>query len=357
MSLPYSQQHKQLITQSIITITEVPSYTSTQPVNEYTNYSLTVAITKYIATGTQLQSYSIPMISSGNKGVDASTNDTVSRLMNDMIINGMGTLSYYTGNLANYTYSDVSDEYNSKYYVFQIILIIDPIIIVLLLTLFIPFILKVQSTLQKIYLHICQFNEKNIKHWLDDCNNSAADIKASITRMQTIYQNETFEINPSDYEKKDNPKNDNIPKTGRVLEPGQTDTNKPKETTQNPMISTDNKNKEDDEEQTVMIVPALENDISERKQKAFSQMSKEKTKTYLIYLAIFVAYIAVFKIVDGVLLLSLSSSVNMHLSTMYLFYRRFWDQDKCREYFRENMVYNKVFSDFESNNNMLIFRC
>lgn len=349
--MDYTSELKYLITNPIIVIEDPSSITSTTNKSLSTNYTLSVGITQYVAEGTQLSAFSVPFITAGYMNVDIKTNDTFNRLMNYMINNGLGTLSYFVNQYAILFYDCVNMNWNHLEYVYMVTLIVDPIIIIILLFLFIPFILQVQANLQRIYLHICQFNSADIKKWLDECNNSAIDIKASISRMQEIYIGETFEINPADYEKKVKEKEEhNKPKEEEknVNADKNTDANiKLNEKTE--LKSNENANEEDpDGEATSLIDISKETSVSERKQSAFSQMSKDKTKSYIAYLVIFVIYIAAFKITDGVLLTYLDSGTQLKMSTLNLFYQRTWVQEKTRIFFHQNMVYNTITSYFDS---------
>lgn len=314
----------------------LPSLNAINKTIETTNDTIPVAITKYIARGTDLQSYSTIMIQNGFHNVDPLTNDTFNRLMSYMIENGRGSLLYYVRLFASYLYTDLANESDNKETVLEVALITDPVLIVILLLMFIPFILKVQSTMERIYLHICKFNEADIKKWLDACNNSAADLKASITSMQEIYRNEVFEINLADYDKKAKKKEE---------KENQADTLQ-KQAENSQKANNDQKN-DGEEESKTLVEQAMEITLSERKQKTFSQMSKEKTKTYLFYLIILVLYIGGFKIADGLLLQNLESEANKILATLSLFNRRIWDKTTAMLYFRENMVACKVLSDYD----------
>lgn len=362
MNFPYSSEHKNMLTSNAISLQDFPSIFSVNPVPLIKNFSLSTAIIQYVTKGTELKLYLTSFLSDGFKKASADKNDTLNRLMDYMISNGMGTMAYFTFKSAGKSYNDMRSEWNNKRYIFQVILIVDPIIISLLLIMFIPFILKVQWTLQRIYLHICRFNDQDIKKWLDACNSSANDIKASITAMQGIYQNEVFEINQADYEKKDKDKMQKTlqEKKAKVRDETEEPEQKKQDSTAtpNPANAAENTVKEEEEKEE-LIKTTQEIDVSERKQKTFSQMSREKTKTYLIYLAIFIAYIGIFKIVDGVLIMFLNTSTEKHLSTLLVFYTREWDQDKARQYFRENMVYNKITSDLDCINLSIykIIRC
>ena len=231
--------------------------------------------------------------------------------------------------------------------ILEAIYIADPILIVILLFMFIPFILKVQSTMERIYLHICQFNEGDIKKWLDACNNSASDIKASITTMQNIYQSEVFEINFADYEKKGKQKEQKKDNPNNASIQNRQDNDKESKL--------ENKFGEEEDEKP-LVAQAVEITVSERKKKTFSQMSKEKTKTYLFYLIIFGIYIGGFKIADGLLLQTLESEADKDFFTLSLFHRRTWDKLTAQIYFRENMIANQVLADFERIFNLYFFR-
>ena len=312
------------------------------------NYTMTVAINQYVARGTKLGKYDISLI---EKGQDYSPDDIDSEiflLFRYMIDNGKGTLSYYM-ELSFYNYvDDLETDLSNKISVMKMVLITDPIVVIILLFMLIPFILKVQSSLQRIYLHLCLFHEADIKKWLDVCSACAADIRSSITRMQRLYNEVTFDINPADYDKRFRIEQREFAKPVPKLN----STNE--KFTEGPPQIQPIKNPEDEDE--AMISQTQEEVVSERKQRTFSKMSQEKTKTYLAYLAFFMVYIAAFKVADGVLLADFYSSTNMKIEVMKLFNRRGWDEDNAVFFFRQNILNNKLTSYFERINFLLTRR-
>ena len=208
MNQIYSQAHLDIINNNIIQFMDDPAPNSITNQPSYENYSLSVAITKYVAIGTELASYNATLISNGVSKASITDNQKLTRLMDYMINNGKGTLRYYVSKDQNYFYQEVSDEVTTEGYAITIALIADPIGIMFFLIMFIPFILKVQSSLLKIYLHLCQFKDGSIQKWLETCNSSAADIKASISQMRQIYIAENFEIKLLD--EKETPDNSTV---------------------------------------------------------------------------------------------------------------------------------------------------
>ena len=91
----YSTQHQDLLNMPIIVMEELPSFNSINQTPITTNYTLSVAITQYIAKGTVLLQYNPLTFQLGNNNIDALTNNSINRLMNYMIFNGRGTLLYY----------------------------------------------------------------------------------------------------------------------------------------------------------------------------------------------------------------------------------------------------------------------
>jgi len=345
--MSFSDKNRHIVEDPIIQFKELPKPGSMSSDTFYMNYTMTVAINQYVGKGTQLKQYSIKMIEDGAEFVDSDTDNAIYRMMRYMIDNGKGTLSYYMEkSFFNYL-SDFEDEFKTKVSVLKIILITDPIVAIILLFMFIPFILKVQSSLQRIYLHLCQFHVADIKKWLDACNNSASDIKASITRMQRIYNEEVFEINPADYDKRTRMENEaaKMSANNDMKKSLETPTNATQKTSPD-VIPTPNKGAGDEEEEG-MVVQSQEAAISERKQRAFSEMSREKTKIYLGYLTFFILYIAAFKIADAVLLSYFYDDTYVKLSSIKLFNLRGWDQDNAVFFFRENLAENKIMSYFE----------
>ncbi len=323
------------------------------------NYTLTTAITEYVARGTQLKEYGESVLEAGYSSASSATNSSLSRLMSYMIDNAKGRLTYTIMQVKDLFYSENRDEYSSRKTVIIIVLVTDPLAILMLMVIFVPFILKVQSSLLKIYLHLCSFKDTDIKKWLDECFNSTDDIKASITSIKQIYEKQTFEIFPVDESGNDliqisvaqmvrvkegeilkstPPKDEKYVKS--TLQTGAQDSQ------QNTTMKTIEVTGRSPDDETAPIIPK-DDMSSERKQEMFSRMNREKTKIYLVYLLLFALYLGVFKAVDGYIFAKFYTDTGDYADIMQLLSAREHTTYASHFFFREDLRLNKVHTFFD----------
>lgn len=343
----FSAEHQKFLNQPMIQFMDMPGKGSVTSAYTYENYTLEVATAQYIAKGTRLHQFSLDLISKGCNYTDADTDYNIVRLFSYMVNNGKGTLRYYLSQLFYYFEGDFDREFTTKSTTLEVLFIIDPVIEVLLLLMFIPFILKVQKSLQRIYLHICQFHTAELKRWLGTCNSTSADLRASITQMQRMYNYENFEINLAEYEKKKETPSE-PPKQSReenlTVAPGAGSEKEHGENEGEEQEQVQVKVQEQEEE--AMVSKSHEAVVTHRKQERFSEMAREKTKTYLGYLLFLIVYIAIFKIVDGIMLSSLGAQKDEALNILELFDQRAWEIDNSMFFFRVNIMSNSISSYF-----------
>ena len=357
MKHPYSAYHRSILAEPLVQFVEKPDQSSIYSKDSYTNYTIQLAITNYIAKGTQLKSFTYEFI---KKGYAAATEDErmrFDRLMSFMIDNGKDTLKYYVGKTQQLFYEEVSDEITSKGKVSTIVLIVDPIVIILLLMMFVPFIFNVQSSLLRIYLHLCQFKDQDLMTWLEVCNNSATDIKASVTQIRKIYDDEVFEIKLQDPNNINNQaqakaKVDSQKSKKEAKEDVTNDnnTNETNLTTNKKLVGKDSEvtdEKKNTEEEAERLILTKDEAISERKQKMFSRMTREKTKTYLIYLFFFAVYIGVFRTADGFVFSSLYGDTDIRTYLSQIISSRSQSHVMSMFFLREQLKRNKPLTDFE----------
>ncbi len=333
----FSQEHQSLINSPIIQFMDMPGKSSVSTAYTYENNTMNVAVTQYIAKGTLLHQVTLDVISKGCNYTDSDTNYELVRTFNFMINNGKGTMRYYLSKMFYYFTDDFAREFNSYSSVMTAAYIADPIVEIILLFLFIPFILKVQGSLQGIYMHICQFRKAELKAWLETCNSSSACLHASITQMQHAYNSENFDISFADYGKKKKTAESSAFQVVPEVKPEE------KKSGEN-----DGEAKEEGEEESLkMLAASHEATVAEQKQKRFSEMSHQKTKTYMSYLAFLIVYIVGFKVADGVMLADLRTQKDEKLSVVELFNRKIWGLDNTLFFFRMNIMYNTLSSYFD----------
>ena len=188
---PFSSEHKELLLNYNVEIIDLIG-TDEEP--QISKYTLSTAIALYIAVGTKLKSFNLDDIRRGHLNAPTDLNSTINRLMEYMIINFRDSIETFVWKSYNYFPKEIEDEFNGDYVMNVIVLTVDPTISLLLLLMFVPFILNVQSSLKKIYTHLCELRSEEIKKWLEDCNNSFDMIKLSIKRIHELYHNQSFEI-------------------------------------------------------------------------------------------------------------------------------------------------------------------
>jgi uncharacterized membrane protein YidH (DUF202 family) len=186
---------RDLVSKPIIQFEEKPDKSSVGGNYIYTNYTMALAIANYIGKGTNIKNFSYDFLKAGKIG-ESDDDFNLDRLIHFMIDNGKGTLQYYMRKFQLNFFEEMKDKTKDKRRVITIVLIVDQVVIVLLLMLLVPFILKVQSSLLKIYLHLCQFKSSDIIAWVEKCNESEGFIKASIAQMYRIYNKTSFELRP-----------------------------------------------------------------------------------------------------------------------------------------------------------------
>jgi len=344
MKHAYDTENKKILSDPIIQFVEKADKSSVNSTDIFTNYTLPFAINNYVSKGTELKSYSYNFFKGGSKNATLEENRKFERLVNFMIDNGKDTLRYYAGKFAENFYKEVYDELSKKGRLITIIVILDPIVIVLLMLLFIPFVLKVQSSLLTIYLHLCLFKDADINTWLEMCNNSIIDIKASIAQIRKIYADVTFEIKI----------NDNVTNKSK-----ETEKKKPAEkSTPNPNLPTgvdltvaqglqSNETKNEEEEDSAQLLKNNDEAISDRKQKMFSRMTKEKTLSYLVYLILFGLYIGAFRIADALVFNSLYNESDMRIYLYQILGDRAIQYASALFFSREQLKRNMILKDFE----------
>eukprot|EP01022_Parablepharisma_sp_SALTPOND_P008802 TRINITY_DN1369_c0_g1_i1.p1 TRINITY_DN1369_c0_g1~~TRINITY_DN1369_c0_g1_i1.p1 ORF type:complete len:1592 (-),score=178.13 TRINITY_DN1369_c0_g1_i1:522-5297(-) len=349
MRHPFSAEHKQILQSQWIRFVEKPDPSSVTNTSATMNYTLPVAITQYVAKATELKQYNLTKVKLGADNTDKAFGNALDRLASFMIDNAKGTLTYYADKTKELFFSEFNNEIESKTRVITIALIVDPIVIILLMILFIPFILKVQSNLLKIYLHLCQFKDSDIRKWLEICNNSSSDIKSSITRIRKIYGNTSFEVILNNNKEADNePKaNVKVKDTKAVHDEEQKQTSIVT-TTQNQTETPLVKQSETGEEATDELIKSKEDVLSERKQKMFSQMTKEKTKAYLLYLLFFALYIGIFRTADGIVFSNLYDQTDTRLYLLRMISMREHNDIRSMFYLREELRLNQLIPFFES---------
>ncbi len=378
----FKPEHAAVINSPLVQFTMGPDKLSQTGDSTTENYTINVAIVQYVAKATELLQYDIASIRAGQSAANATFDYDIVRLFNFMILNGRGTLPYYGEIMYGWYNQEVTDEIDYRYSAILITIIIDPLILFALMVAFIPFILSVQTRLLQIYIHLCKFKESDVRSWLESCNNSVADIKASAAAIRKVYGNTSFDVNVSMFEEEEK-KGSNMKSTDRLgkgMHPPakkqpmeDTKENQHSQNTQQPVptstfaggMTITNKETNDllvstgvvpageatDEEKSRLaeILRSKEDDVAERKQKIFSQITRQKTMTYLLYLAFFAIYIGAFRIADILVFMTVYNYNTTTLTLYSTLTNRYLSGLRAEVFFREEIYANTPMSYFSRN--------
>ncbi len=313
----YNAEHTAALRASVIPFVEDPDLLSQGNTPSVTNYSLSVAIAQYVAKATELKQFDLDSIRAGQAAASAAFNGKFVRLMDYMIRNVEGLFGPYLGDSMTWYLGEFDSNIAQVYKTIVVLTVVDPIVILLLMLMFVPFILRIQANLLWVCMHLCKFKGEDVRKWMEACNNAAEELRVSSSEMRAVYCRISFDItiNP-DPESAEKPAADAIPTVTRLPGDATKDTSVPEgdrtslfasvapTTPTNGITQTEDKllsaesPAEEDKSRLLEINRARENDVSERKQKIFSQMTRKRTWVYLAYLGIFGMYISVFRVAD-----------------------------------------------------------
>jgi len=341
---PYSKTHKDLLKAQNVQFVERPLNTSSTNANLLTNYTLYVSTMQYLTKATELKRYNLEELKKGESEVKDDTKESFNRLANFMIENGQATLLYYTDKSKDHYHEEIEKKERSKSKFIMILMIVNPIVAVIFLLAFIPFILKVQANLLKIYLYLCKFKDEDVRNWLKICNDASSDLTASINQIVKSFKTTDFDINVSkkvstimEIQKKVN--KDEEMKDGHVTE------------TQNQTEAPFVKQSETEDSEEKVLINSI-SDLSARRQKIFSAMSKKETKKYLLYLAFLLLYLAAVRALDIFLFLKYSKEVDDNLHILRILSERVHNNRLGEFFLREELMIEKVIEYFGSNLNI-----
>ena len=126
------------------------------------------------------------------------------------------------------------------------------------------------------------------------------------------------------------------------------------QTTQNTLLSTNKSNgvtetkKGEDDEDKQVLVETKDEVVSERKQKMFSRMTQEKTRTYMVYLLLLAVYVGIFRTADGFVFSSLYGETFMMTYLYQIMSARSQNDLLSQFYLREDLCGVTLSSDYDS---------
>jgi len=365
MNHPFSAKHKVLLSENTVQLIDPPEDPKLGLKPLVVNYSLPLALTEYVAKGTQLFEFDFEFLKNGVKKSDPIDVLRFARLVNYIAENAKGSITYHTMLSNKYFYEEVYDQISNEYRANVIVLIVDPLVILCLMIIFIPFILKVQTSLLKIYAHLCEFKEVEIKKWLDECNESLSIIKSSIKGTRKIYDTVSFEIliidDPNSPEMRGHQRSESVSKISENQDaPNKKSSKEGKEQSQlqlnlaseevnlkntTNMRTTENGPEQKQEENEPLVLN--EKALNDRKNKMFSRITRKKTKTYLVYLLILAASMGIFKTLDGILLNSVENKSQEFLNVVEILSQWQLNTYAALFFFIEELATNKFVSFYE----------
>jgi hypothetical protein len=309
-----------------------------------------------------------------------SMRDSLERLQYYVVFNGKGSIREIAENSSEYFISEARDKFTSKRTLLYSLSCLGTGCVLLILVFFVPYIMKVQRSILRVFDHISGIRQSEIGKILDMCYIFKDEIEAPIARLRQKYEKEDFTKTTDDLrreeklkeegDKKRSEKHKQLQGDGKAeATPGgrtpskkhgkrkaagndddndhtkdneqDADKSKDKSDEQTPRNSpSPNKNeaarahkaKEQDPEQEYFVL--TEERRAKAKKKLFSQITSAKRKGYICRLAVLFIFFAIFLLVDVFLLkafyeqsvlgfdiLGLLSSRQYTLMTAVLFYR------------------------------------
>ncbi len=319
-----------------------PDLSSQSSAPSYVNYTLISALTEYVAKATELKLFSPSALLAGNSAANATFNSDFGRLANFMILNGEGILMQYLWYPILWYLGEFAEKLDSDYKSFYIVLVTDPIVIVMLMMMFIPFIIRVQSSLLRIYVHMCKFKEEDIRAWLEACSDSRDIIKASAANTRRAYCSTSFDvtlINP-DSAPAEEKKAVSAAKPTELADEKPTSTIAAATTGGNAQTDDVLLHIEEDKVRLGELVRSRQADKEEAKQKTFLRTSREKTRIYMLFLVMFGAFIGISRAVDIAIFLDMRNGFDQGKQIYNIIITREINNILSVTFFREEILIN-----------------
>ncbi len=349
----YNAEHAAGLDGEVVRFKTVADSSSATKAASYVNYTVFEAITQYVSKATELKQFDLETVKAGQSLASTDFSNNFNRLCMFMLYNGNAMLMQYLLNAIVWFMDEFNTKITSDYGSFELLLIIDPIVIVVLMGMFVPFILRVQSSLFRVYMHMCKFREEEVRGWLETCKNSADIIGGSAFQARKAYGSTTFDITlikdgeenagPAE-EKKEAPKETLVPTVGPTEKGNSTFATTGAVQTDDVLLQ------QTDEERMRLteILKSKQTELTERRQKGFSRVTREKTKSYMVLLSFFMAFIGIFRVVDVLVFNNIKAETEVAEGIFLVLIMREVNAIRAMQFFREELVINYPMALFGS---------
>ncbi len=360
----YSSAHENLVTNPAnLALWDMSDSGSTTSNYVSTNISFNVGVTNFIARATDISGISDAVIASGAAAtnVSSSTKQTISQLKYYVMYNGENSLREIAEASARYFLSESIDDFNSSKALLYVFSCLGTGCVVLIVVFFVPYIMKVQKNILKVFDHISDIKHDEIRKILDMCYIFKDEIEAPIAKLKAIYDKEDFSMTTDELRKEqkaqkelDEKRKQKAKVLKKLTQKSQNDVTRDAEQENedeekksqraplNPKSKENPDGHEEGKEENMMSSQDREKQYlilteerrTKAKKKLFSQITSSKRKGYIFRLAVFLIFFAIFLVVDVLLLksfyeesvdafdlLRLFSTRDYVLKTAVLFYR------------------------------------
>ena len=360
LDFPYTDSHTNLINNpSELTIWEAGEQMDKNSIVS-TSISFIVGITKFIARITDISGINSEVFRRGIDNADSSDKSIIARLEYYIILNGEGRLREIAELSANYYLEEAINNFMKDKILLYIFSSLGTICTVMILMFIIPYIMKVQKNILKVFDHISGIPQDEIKKILDMCYIFKDEIEAPIEKLKVIYDKEDFSMTTDELRKEERAKKKRLLKQkekSKILSKlhkkahkinskhDEEEEEKKLKAKENDDINNNKQNNEDIEMKYLLII---EERKSEAKKKLFSQITNSKRRGYILRLAILLLFFAIFLITDVLLLKSYFEQGNDAFDILGLFTTREYVMLTAILFYRDDLKINDVFI-FERN--------
>lgn len=343
LDFPHSSEHTELLTgPGSVTIWDIGEQLD-EGSKSFSTTSFSVGVTTFVARLTTISG--IPS-ATFTAGVSPDTQKSVARLAYYALYNGETQLRKVAQLSTEYYIEEAKKSFNSDKAILYVFSSLGTGCMVLILFFFIPYIMKVQKSILKVFDHISEIPQGEIKKILDMCYVFKDEIEAPVEKLKAIYEKEDFAMTTDEMRKeererklraeKNKSKTEMIKKLHRRKHKGEKEEEEEKLMARHKksVDDTDESEKNGDDSEKKYLAIIEERKAAEKK-KLFSIITNSKRKGYILRLTILLVFFVVFLITDILLLriyfkdgndgfdiLRLLTSREYTLKTAVLFFRK-----------------------------------
>jgi len=359
---PYSSVHTDLLNNpknlAIWDMTDSMNSQGEQRVSS--NISFNIGVTNFIARSTDISGLKSEILAKGinSPNLTQSTKDSIQKLEFYVMYNGMNGLREIAELSAKYFLEESISDFEGNQKILYIVSCLGTGCVVLIVVFFVPYIMKVQRNILKVFDHMSDIRQEEIRKILDMCYIFKDEIEAPIAKLKAIYDKEDFAMTTDELRKEEKTKKEELEKKKRRQGILKKMTQKEVDNTRDNIDDDDEdkkeeksplKNKKDEkseqdaekeqkqdaEKQYLLLT---EERRTKAKKKLFSQITSSKRKGYIFRLAVFLIFFAIFLIVDVFLLKSFFEKSVDAFNIMGLFSRRSYMLRTAILFYREDLV-------------------